>query len=200
MPAWPWTRCAPTIPHWRSSSPPCSKPSKTCGKPCWQVMPPLWPNTRTSWRSFNRRCSTTCGKHSGSLQNQDVSAPLRVDDLPAALRDQFAGATGKFLLQVFPKNDVWQRANQEAFVTDLRTVDPERHRHARAILRIRNADAGQLHSGGVVFAYRDCHHGAHPLPQSDSGDFGVAAGRHWNALAGRIDGLCSASRSIWQTS
>jgi hopanoid biosynthesis associated RND transporter like protein HpnN len=58
-----------------------------------------------------------------ALQNQDVSAPLRVDDLPATLRGRFVGATGKFLLQVFPKHDVWQRANQEAFVTDLRTVD-----------------------------------------------------------------------------
>ncbi|HTV75982.1 MAG TPA: MMPL family transporter, partial [Candidatus Baltobacteraceae bacterium] len=58
-----------------------------------------------------------------SLQNQNVSSPMTVDDLPAALRDQFVGVTGKFLLQVFPKADVWQRANQEAFVTDLRTVD-----------------------------------------------------------------------------
>jgi uncharacterized protein len=59
-----------------------------------------------------------------SLQKQDVSAPLRVDDLPATLREQFVGRTGKFLLQVFPKQDVWERSNQEAFVTDLRTVDP----------------------------------------------------------------------------
>jgi predicted RND superfamily exporter protein len=58
-----------------------------------------------------------------SLQNQNDSAPLRVDDLPAALRDQFVGETGKFLMQVFPKDDVWQRANQEKFVADLRTVD-----------------------------------------------------------------------------
>jgi len=60
----------------------------------------------------------------GSLQHQDVSAPLRVEDLPVALRDQFMGETGKFLLQVFPKNDVWQRTNQETFVADLRKVDP----------------------------------------------------------------------------
>jgi hopanoid biosynthesis associated RND transporter like protein HpnN len=58
-----------------------------------------------------------------SLQNQDDRAPLRVEDLPQALRDQFVGETGKFLLQVYPKNDVWQRANLEKFVADLRTVD-----------------------------------------------------------------------------
>jgi len=59
-----------------------------------------------------------------SLQHQNDTTPLRVNDLPAALRDQFRGVTGKFLLQVFPKDDVWQRANQEKFVTDLRKVDP----------------------------------------------------------------------------
>ncbi|HZF01493.1 MAG TPA: MMPL family transporter [Methylomirabilota bacterium] len=58
-----------------------------------------------------------------SLQNQNDIEPLRPDDLPAALRDQFIGKTGKFLLQVYPKADVWERTNQEAFVTDLRTVD-----------------------------------------------------------------------------
>ena len=59
-----------------------------------------------------------------SLKSQNVSAPLTVNDLPAALRDQFAGETGKFLLQVYPKADVWVRTNQEQFVAELRTVDP----------------------------------------------------------------------------
>ncbi|HXR04170.1 MAG TPA: MMPL family transporter [Verrucomicrobiae bacterium] len=58
------------------------------------------------------------------LQNQDDRAPLHVEDLPQAFRDQFVGVTGKYLLQVFPKSDVWQRANQENFIADLRTVDP----------------------------------------------------------------------------
>jgi hypothetical protein len=59
-----------------------------------------------------------------SLQRQNDNVPLRVSDLPAALRNQFVGETGKFLLQIFPKSDVWQRANQEKFVADLRKVDP----------------------------------------------------------------------------
>jgi predicted RND superfamily exporter protein len=58
------------------------------------------------------------------LQNQDDRAPLHVEDLPQAFRDQFVGVTGKYLLQVFPKSDVWQRANQEKFVAELRTIDP----------------------------------------------------------------------------
>ena len=59
------------------------------------------------------------------LQNQDDRAPLHVEDLPQAYRDQFVGVTGKYLLQAFSKNDVWQRDNQEKFIADLRTVDPD---------------------------------------------------------------------------
>jgi hopanoid biosynthesis associated RND transporter like protein HpnN len=59
-----------------------------------------------------------------TLQNQDDSGPLRVEDLPPALRHRFVGVTGKFLLQVYPKYDVWQRKYQEQFIADLRTIDP----------------------------------------------------------------------------
>jgi len=58
------------------------------------------------------------------LQHQDDSAPVRVEDLPPAVHNEFVGVTGKLLLQVYPKNDVWERDNQEKFVTTLRTVDP----------------------------------------------------------------------------
>jgi uncharacterized protein len=59
-----------------------------------------------------------------TLQNQDDRAPLRVEDLPVALRNRFVGVSGKFLLQVYPRYDVWQRDNQEKFIADLRTIDP----------------------------------------------------------------------------
>jgi hopanoid biosynthesis associated RND transporter like protein HpnN len=58
------------------------------------------------------------------LQNQDNSTPLRIEDLPPALRHRYVGVGGKFLLQVYPKDDVWERDNQEKFVSELRTIDP----------------------------------------------------------------------------
>jgi hypothetical protein len=58
------------------------------------------------------------------LQHQDDSAPLRVEDLPPSVHNEFVGVTGKLLLQVYPKDDVWERDNQEKFVAALRTVDP----------------------------------------------------------------------------
>jgi hypothetical protein len=60
-----------------------------------------------------------------ALQNQDNSAPLRIVDLPKALRDRFIGVTGKFLLQVYPKKDLWQRGNQEEFIKQLEPVAPD---------------------------------------------------------------------------
>jgi predicted RND superfamily exporter protein len=60
-----------------------------------------------------------------SLQNQDDTGGMRVEDLPGPLRDRFIGVTGKHLLQVYPRKNVWRRDYQEEFVSDLRTVDPE---------------------------------------------------------------------------
>jgi uncharacterized protein len=60
-----------------------------------------------------------------TLQNQDASSALRAEDLPDPIRNRFVGRTGKFLLQVYPKIDVWIRTNQLAFVQELRGVVPE---------------------------------------------------------------------------
>jgi len=61
-----------------------------------------------------------------TLQQQDDRAPLQINDLPAALHDRFVGVTGKFLLQVYPKKDVWQHDHQKEFVETLRReLDPQ---------------------------------------------------------------------------
>jgi predicted RND superfamily exporter protein len=60
-----------------------------------------------------------------ALQRQDESGKMTVDDLPATLRNRFIGVTGKYLLQIYPKYDIWDRKEQEAFVADLRSVDPK---------------------------------------------------------------------------
>jgi predicted RND superfamily exporter protein len=59
-----------------------------------------------------------------SLRHQDDRGPLRIEDLPAVLRNRFVGVTGKLVLQVYPEENVWQREHQEEFVRQLRTVDP----------------------------------------------------------------------------
>jgi hopanoid biosynthesis associated RND transporter like protein HpnN len=60
-----------------------------------------------------------------ALRDQDDGDRMRAEDLPPGLRNRFIGATGRVLLQVYPKADVWQRDNQEVFVRQLRTLDPD---------------------------------------------------------------------------
>jgi hopanoid biosynthesis associated RND transporter like protein HpnN len=57
-----------------------------------------------------------------ALRNQDNSSPLRAEDLPPALRDRFVGVTGKYLLMVYPKKDVWQRENQKEFIDEVSPI------------------------------------------------------------------------------
>ena len=60
-----------------------------------------------------------------TLRHQDASSGLSQADLPEPIRNRFIGRSGKFLLQVYPKIDVWIRTNQLAFVGELRGVVPE---------------------------------------------------------------------------
>ncbi len=60
-----------------------------------------------------------------ALANQDSRERLRIGDLPPALRDRFVGVSGKHLLQVYPRKNVWERANQKEFIRQLReALDP----------------------------------------------------------------------------
>ncbi len=58
-----------------------------------------------------------------TLRTQDDRSRLAVEDLPEVIRKRFFGTTGKYLVQVYPRYDVWQREPQEAFVKELRSVD-----------------------------------------------------------------------------
>jgi hopanoid biosynthesis associated RND transporter like protein HpnN len=59
-----------------------------------------------------------------ALQTQDTRGPLRVEDLPQALRDRFVGVSGNYLLMVYPKKDVWRRENQKEFIDQVGKIDP----------------------------------------------------------------------------
>jgi predicted RND superfamily exporter protein len=57
-----------------------------------------------------------------SIQTQDTGSRLRPQDLPPTLRARFVGRTGKYMVQVFPREDVWKHENQQKFITELRTA------------------------------------------------------------------------------
>src|SRR4029079_3702429 len=59
------------------------------------------------------------------IRGQDTSGPLRIQDLPLALQHRFIGVSGKYLIMVYPKDDVWKREVQKKFIDDVNTVDPD---------------------------------------------------------------------------
>ena len=60
-----------------------------------------------------------------AMRNQDCGAPLSAADLAPALRDRFIGVTGKYLLMVFPKHDIWKREVQKVFIDQVGNVYPD---------------------------------------------------------------------------
>ncbi|HMJ89163.1 MAG TPA: MMPL family transporter, partial [Candidatus Acidoferrum sp.] len=59
-----------------------------------------------------------------TIRTQDDRGRLTIDDLPQTIRGRFLGSSGKYLVQVYPKKDVWQRAAQKEFVAELQSVAP----------------------------------------------------------------------------
>jgi len=51
--------------------------------------------------------------------------PVNISDIASDLRSRFIGASGEWMLRVFPREQVWDEAPLEQFVSEVRTVDPE---------------------------------------------------------------------------
>jgi len=58
--------------------------------------------------------------------NLNPSGPITLADIPPKLKSRFVNSDGsRFLLQIFPKKNVWEKDAQEEFVLQLRQVDPD---------------------------------------------------------------------------
>jgi predicted RND superfamily exporter protein len=57
------------------------------------------------------------------LKEQLAPADVTVQSLPQIIRDRFVAASGLYLVQVYPKGDIWEDAPLQRFITALRTVD-----------------------------------------------------------------------------
>ena len=60
-----------------------------------------------------------------SLQRNLRPRPITLADVPDEMRRKFIGASGRFLIHVHPKVDIWEREGAEQFVRELRTVDAD---------------------------------------------------------------------------
>lgn len=59
------------------------------------------------------------------LSNSADPEPVTIKDLPAPLASRFVSSDGRWLLQVYPKEPIWDIDPLRAFVNDVRTVDTE---------------------------------------------------------------------------
>src|SRR5207244_1246326 len=58
------------------------------------------------------------------LKGQKVDRPITEQDIPQNLRDRYISKSGKVLLEIYPKEDIWDWGPLARFVQKLRTVDP----------------------------------------------------------------------------
>jgi uncharacterized protein len=82
------------------------------------------PDTAIKLTGFQNSILGSLRETLDQLGSQDVAVGLQLDDLPKFLRERFISPNGKYLLQVHPRADVWQRQNQEEFISAIRTVAP----------------------------------------------------------------------------
>jgi predicted RND superfamily exporter protein len=59
------------------------------------------------------------------LMTTQSEHPMTVADVPATLRKMLVGRTGKFLVRVFPKKNIWERPPLEEFVRQVKAVAPQ---------------------------------------------------------------------------
>lgn len=53
------------------------------------------------------------------------SQPVGVNDLPKSLVSRFVSQSGRWLLRVYPKHEIWDIEPLEQFIRDIRSVDPD---------------------------------------------------------------------------
>ncbi|MEM6820759.1 MAG: MMPL family transporter [Verrucomicrobiota bacterium] len=56
------------------------------------------------------------------LKAQEFDKPVELSDLPEPLMTRYLSKNGKILLEIYPKENVWQEAANKAFVADLKSV------------------------------------------------------------------------------
>ena len=75
--------------------------------------------------AYERRIATELASRLETLKQMLAPAEVTEKNLPAILRARFIGTSGLYLVQVYPKGDVWEDAPLQRFVSALRTVDAD---------------------------------------------------------------------------
>ena len=74
---------------------------------------------------YERAMAADLSSKLDSLRGALSPAEVTANNLPRILRDRFIGSSGAYLVQVYPRGDVWDDAPLANFVSALRSVDPD---------------------------------------------------------------------------
>jgi hopanoid biosynthesis associated RND transporter like protein HpnN len=75
--------------------------------------------------AFQRRTAAALLGQFRALESVSNTQPVVLDDLPAELTARFVSPQGKWLLQIYPKQQIWDVEPLSQFVEEVRSVDPE---------------------------------------------------------------------------
>lgn len=92
-----------------------------------QALPPAEAYNRIS--QFQQHMATELLGGAQLLKSMASPEPPLLTDLPEGLSKRFVSKNNKYLLRVFGRGDIWDKAALESFVTQVRTVDPQATGH-----------------------------------------------------------------------
>jgi len=75
--------------------------------------------------AFDARVYDDFGESVGALQAGVAAGPITPENVPEELRRKFVGRDGRYLLEIYPRVNTWERAGARRFVDELRSVTPD---------------------------------------------------------------------------
>ena len=75
-------------------------------------------------RDFQQKLAGSFIRQLQALYSISLPEPITTDDFPVALKERFIGSTGKWLMHIYAKENVWEMESLGQFVHQLRSVDP----------------------------------------------------------------------------
>jgi hypothetical protein len=82
------------------------------------------PTSRRRLSEFQQRAAVDLLNRLHALRNTANPEPPQFSDLPPALATRYMGRHGRHLLKVYSRGNVWDMADMEQFVQQVRSVDP----------------------------------------------------------------------------
>jgi hypothetical protein len=81
--------------------------------------------TEAALTEFQTRLASDFATHWERLRQAIRPAPVTLADLPDVLQRKFASPTGRLLMQIYARDNIWERPGATRFVEELRSVDPD---------------------------------------------------------------------------